>query len=82
MEDISLRARVQRMVRTGEIPCEDGKVWAGRGVGTHCAVCGLPIAPTEIEFEVALESGGTLRLHRGCHEVWRDECAALTDAAG
>jgi hypothetical protein len=78
MDDIAIRARVRVMIRGGEIPCEDGKVWAGRGAGTHCAACGLPIVPSEIEFEVALDSGETLRLHRHCHAVWREECETLT----
>jgi hypothetical protein len=82
MEDISLRARVRRMVQTGEMPCDEaGKIWAGRGVGTHCAACGLPITPTEIEFEVTLTSGAELRLHRACHDVWREECEELTAGA-
>ena len=58
--------------------CEEpGKTWAGRGTRTHCAACGEPIGPTEIEFEAELPSGLTLRLHRQCHEVWREECESL-----
>ena len=79
MEDITLRARVRRMVETGEMPCEEtGKIWAGRGVGTHCAACGYAITPSEVEFEITLTSGVELRLHRGCHDVWREECEELS----
>ena len=79
MDELIIRARIRQMVETGELPCEEsGKVWAGRGDGTHCAACGEPIKPTEVEFEAELPSGATLRLHRLCHEVWRDECETLT----
>jgi len=79
MEEITLRHRVRQLVETGEVPCEEpGKTWAGRGNGTHCAACGEPIMPNEVEFEAELSSGATLRLHRLCHDVWREECAQLS----
>ena len=79
MEEIALRVRVRQLVETGEVPCEEpGKTWAGHGSGTHCAACGELIKPTEIEFEADLPSGLTLRLHRLCHDVWREECESLT----
>ena len=78
MEEITLRVRVRQLVETGEVPCEEpGKTWAGRGTGTHCVACGEPIRPDEIEFEAELSSGATLRLHRLCHDVWREACASL-----
>jgi hypothetical protein len=78
MEQISIRLRVRQMLETGALPCDEhGKVWAGRGVGTHCVACGESIAPTDVEFEVEVSSGAPLRLHRACHRIWRDECDAL-----
>lgn len=75
MKDEQVRDRVRRMVKSGEIPCaEPGKVWAGRGNGSHCIACSEEIGPTEIEFEVDLPSGVRLRLHRACHNIWLDEC--------
>ena len=77
MDALNIRARIRRMVETGELPCEEsGKVWAGRGSGTHCAACGEAIEPTQIEFEVSLGSA-TMRLHRPCHHIWQEECQAL-----
>ena len=74
-----IRARMRQMVETGQISCaEPDKVWAGRGNGSHCAACTDPIGPTEIEFEIDLQSGSTLRLHRACHAIWREECEPLT----
>jgi hypothetical protein len=79
MEHAAFRLRVRQLIETGQVPCEEtGKTWAGRGTGTHCAACSRPITPSEIEFEAELSSGLTLRLHRDCHDVWREECASLT----
>jgi hypothetical protein len=79
VEETAVRLRVRQLVQEGEVPCEEpGTTWAGRGSGTHCAGCGEPIGPGEIEFEADLPSGRTLRLHRACHAIWREECAALT----
>ena len=78
MDKASIRGRVRQMLETGALPCDDnGKVWAGRGMGTHCAACGEPIAAAEVEFEVELTSGTAIRLHRVCHEIWREECDSL-----
>lgn len=78
MERASVRARVRQMLESGSLPCdEEGKVWAGRGLGTHCAACGEAIGAADIEFEVDLASGVALRLHRLCHEIWREECDSL-----
>jgi hypothetical protein len=76
MDEAAVRKRVRQMIDTGALPCEDEeKMWAGRGVGRLCMACTEPIAPTEVEFEVELGSGQTLRLHRDCHRIWTEECA-------
>ena len=78
MEIADIRARVRLMVDTGLLPCEEGKIWAGRGVGDTCAACADAIAPAEIEFEVDLPSGPTLRVHAQCHEIWLEACESET----
>jgi hypothetical protein len=78
MDELGIRARIREMVEMGQLPCEEsGKVWAGRGTGTHCAACGEPIEATQIEFEVSLGPSAVLRLHRVCHHIWQEECQAL-----
>jgi hypothetical protein len=78
MDALNVRARIRQMVETGELPCEEsGKVWAGRGSGTHCAACGETIEPTQIEFEVEVSTSTILRLHRLCHNIWHEECETL-----
>ena len=83
MNESTLRARIRRLNETGEIPCEEGpeRLWAGPGTGDTCAVCTERIATDETEFEVDLASGPTLRLHRRCYTLWRDECGALNAKA-
>lgn len=78
MNEQNIRARIRQMVETGELPCDEtGKVWAGRGSGTHCAACGEPIEASQIEFEVPLGASTVLRLHRVCHHIWLEECQPL-----
>ena len=65
----------RKLLEADELPCEEPqKTWAGSGGGKHCAACGHAILPTEVEFEVDLVSGITLRLHRACHDIWLEEC--------
>jgi len=76
MDADSIRARIRQMVAANALPCEEGKVWVGRGVGETCVACGQPIEPTETDFEVVFPSGETLRLHgQPCHSLWIEECA-------
>jgi hypothetical protein len=78
MDAITLRARIRHMVKTGEIPCEEPVgSWAGNGDGRRCSACGERVAPDEVEFEVDLPSGATIRLHRRCHAIWMEECDAV-----
>jgi hypothetical protein len=75
MRTEEIRSRIRQMLETGDLPCEEPeKTWAGNGGGDHCAACGEAIRRDEVEFEVDLKSGWTLRLHRGCHDIWIDEC--------
>jgi hypothetical protein len=75
MDATAIRARIRIMLETGDLPCEDAdRTWAGNGDGRRCAGCTEAIAPSEVEFEVDLASGKTIRLHRLCHAIWLEEC--------
>jgi hypothetical protein len=81
MQESEIRARIRRLHDTGEVPCDDerdGKLWAGRGRGSLCAICTAVIEPTETEFEVDLSSGHVLRVHRHCYNLWLEECSEVT----
>jgi hypothetical protein len=78
MDLLVVRARIRQMLDTGLLECEPGKTWAGPGVGDTCAACAAPISAAEIEYEVDLASGPTLRLHAACHRIWMEECESET----
>jgi len=76
MEPDEIRARLTRLRETADIPCDaPQKTWAGNGQGRRCAGCGDAIHLTEVEYEVDLRSGITLRLHRTCYAIWMEVCA-------
>ena len=52
------------------------KVWAGKGTGHVCVVCGTTIAPSEIGHEVV--EPARVRAHVPCYAIWREESDALT----
>jgi hypothetical protein len=69
-----IRERIRRMLRTGDIECDDtGRVWAGEGSGKRCAACLEAIVPTSVEYEADL-NGRTLYFHMRCHQIWLEEC--------
>jgi len=68
---------------SGVIPCDQPqRTWAGNGQGHECAACAKPILKTEVEYEVDVRSGVTIRLHRSCHGVWLEECAEAKAGPG
>jgi hypothetical protein len=76
MDTDELRVRIRKLRETGHIPCDEAeKTWAGNGQARPCSGCGVPIQKNEVEYEVDLRSGVTLRLHRRCHIIWMEECA-------
>jgi hypothetical protein len=78
MDEQVLRKRIRRMIDLDEVPCDEPEeLWAGRGAGERCAVCQEPIPGTTLEYEVDV-AGRSLRLHRQCYELWRQECEALS----
>lgn len=52
------------------------RTWAGQGTGHKCNLCGRPIEPDEIEYEVELapaDSGKHLRFHFRCQQLWEEQ---------
>jgi hypothetical protein len=74
MDEATIRARVRRMLETGEIPCDTpDATWASKGTGGQCIACAQAIAANEVEFEVEM-SGASYRVHRQCYDIWQQEC--------
>ena len=76
--ELLLKRLAQERIESGALPCDPGaRMWGSRGSGASCALCGEPIGPDEIEYEVEMRvNGGTepLQFHRVCHSVWHTEC--------
>ena len=75
MTEEQIRDRIRRMLRTGDLECDDdtARVWAGEGAGRRCAACLEPIVPCNVEYEADL-NGRTLYFHPRCHDIWLDVC--------
>lgn len=71
-----LRALASELMATQQLPAMlSNSLLAGYGTGALCSLCGQPINPTEIEYELPgptpSESG--TRLHLWCHTAWQTE---------
>ena len=49
------------------------QTWIGPGIGQSCDACISLIESADTEFEIIFIDGRTLRLHVGCHVVWKEE---------
>jgi hypothetical protein len=69
-----LRRAIRRMILAGNLPKVNCRMtWYGPGTGGVCVACEQPITAEELEVECDLPSGGTIRLHRACYDVWTEE---------
>jgi hypothetical protein len=74
-----LRLRARELIQRGHLPgTAPSKMWGGNGSGQCCSLCGKPIRPDEIEYEI--EDGfqqniRTYHFHFLCHAAWQFECA-------
>lgn len=64
-----LRDMVRLLLAGGVLRPVDGHAWAGNGTGRPCAVCGNPVTPMEVEYEV----DGDATAHTRCFLVWQEE---------
>ena len=79
MTEAEIHERIRRMLRTGDLECDDDatRVWAGEVSSTRCAACLETIAPSYVEYEADL-NGRTLYFHPRCYEIWLEECESDT----
>ena len=73
----TLRAQVRKRLQSGDLPMPTATVWAGTGTGKLCAVCGVLIFVTDVEYEVA-SNGRSLSAHLPCFFLWREESGLET----
>jgi hypothetical protein len=70
-----LRERVRRLLRSGELPPASSRLWAGKGSGRPCSICGEHIHPSAVEFET--DGQVPLVVHQACHAIWLSEDRAV-----
>ena len=71
MRDIA--ARIGAKIAAGLLPlATEARQRIGKGSGGSCDACDDPIARADVEYEVSIGRGRTLRLHSECLAAWRD----------
>ena len=61
----------------GTLPFPSAEPWAGRGTGEQCAICGVPIPPNDVEYQVPeRDTERLLCVHLACYSIWRQEAYA------
>ena len=75
-----LREKARAAVETGKLPSRaPTRTWGGPGVGADCSVCGVPVGPDEMEFEIqfARDAGkpglDKFHVHIRCFAAWEFE---------
>jgi hypothetical protein len=72
-----LREQVRTRIDSGALPqVAPARLLAGYGENQPCALCGQPITPTQVEYDVELNYGAerkTLHFHLACHAAWQLE---------
>jgi hypothetical protein len=78
---LPLHAITRERLRRGTLPLRTGcAVLAGPGCGHTCALCGQPITPHEVEYEIqAIGASHGLRFHFECESIWSQESQRLSE---
>jgi hypothetical protein len=81
-KDQVLRERVREAIEGGRLPGQrPPRMWAGRGTGAACAICGEQIRGNELEYEFEHARAGDahvdLHVHLQCCSAWDLERNAL-----
>ena len=78
--ELYLQRTARECLASGRLPRMQSRcIWGGYGRGDICSLCGEPICPSEVEFEVPEPEDGATRafkFHITCHAIWQLECAA------
>lgn len=66
--------KISERVDRGLLPSAPAtKMFGGQGTGQRCAGCDLPIAPSEMEYEIDDVSGRTIYFDSVCSFLWMAE---------
>ena len=71
--DCELRLRARMMIDQRRLPdTPPQSIWGGYGTVEPCTLCGKPILPRDIEYELRYGTA-QYRLHFRCHAAWQSE---------
>jgi hypothetical protein len=74
-------ARITEKLWQGTLPADDPvKMWGGDGSGLPCDGCDMVIPVNQLEHEVEMPGGRTLRFHVACAGLWRVLKQALPES--
>src|SRR5258708_3097963 len=80
MDEETAREKARSAIRAGKLPARaPDRTWGGPGVGAPCAICELPVRPTELEFEIQFAHDGSnpgldkFHVHLQCFAAWQFE---------
>jgi hypothetical protein len=75
-----VREKARAVIQNGKLPRRSpDRTWGGPGVGGPCAICDLPVRPTELEFEIQFARDGSnpgldkFHVHIRCFAAWEFE---------
>jgi hypothetical protein len=79
-KDVALRALAGQAIRSGRLPRRSpDRSWGGNGVGAPCAICGRPITPDHVKYNIQFDHHGRFpgsdrfQLHLRCFAAWELE---------
>jgi hypothetical protein len=85
-DDSTIQAKDRAVVDAANLPSRHpDRMWAGRGAGKRCAVCGVPVTGDEVEYELEYARDGDdpapdmYHIHVRCLPAWASErrCDAM-----
>ena len=77
----ALFALTRKLIANGSLPrTVPESIWAGLAAGATCSLCGQPIEPNQVEYELTAGGGLTFHFHMRCHAIW--ELAASDSIEG
>ena len=74
-----MSACIRAKIESGRLPTPSdpiGKSWAGKGSGRPCDGCDQPITNADVEHEIEVPTGETVRFHKWCFAAWQQAPAA------
>lgn len=76
-----LRSLAGARIAGGRLPVMvPTEVSAGYGSGEPCGLCGQPIDPQQVDYEVVDQSlDRSWEFHLACYSVWQLECVSRLD---